>query len=214
LNEKPESPKLLAEPEEVKVRRQQLSEPHVAPLRDFVELIRKEAPGADVPDFDPWDGGIKAQILFLLEAPGPKARYGFVSRDNPDETAANFFHLNRNAGIPRDRTACWNVVPWFIGKNTAEQHTKIRPAKPEDIQRGAPYLLKLIAHFPNLKAVVFLGKKSASMSEHLRRNFPMLKFFEAPHPSPMFCNRRLNNPQKIQQVFCEVAEFLRSSGKL
>ena len=40
-----------------------------------------------------------AAILYLLEAPGRRAiESGFVSRDNPDETAKNFFLLNIEAG--------------------------------------------------------------------------------------------------------------------
>ena len=40
-----------------------------------------------IPHFDPLDGGSNAQVLFLMEAPGPKASAsGFVSRNNPDET--------------------------------------------------------------------------------------------------------------------------------
>jgi hypothetical protein len=47
-----------------------------------------------VPDFDPLDGGVNAQVLFLLEKPGPmaaedgkRAGSGFISRDNDDGTA-------------------------------------------------------------------------------------------------------------------------------
>lgn len=88
-------------------------------------------PQASIPDFDPWDGGVHAQVLFLLEAPGSKAvDSGFVSRNNPDETAKNFFELNRDAGIPRELTVIWNVVPWYIGDGA-----RIRAAKSQETRR-------------------------------------------------------------------------------
>ena len=96
-------PKLLGDAAAVAARLKELRSPHVAPLTAFVEELRGEAgPGADVPYFDPWDGGVDATILFLLEAPGPKAvRSGFVSRNNPDETAKTFFELTVEAGLDR-----------------------------------------------------------------------------------------------------------------
>ena len=73
-----------------------------------------------IPQFDPLDGGIDAECLFLLEAPGPKAvNSGFVSRNNPDETAKNFFELNVGAGLERSKTITWNVVPWYVGSGTS-----------------------------------------------------------------------------------------------
>src|SRR5437660_8308534 len=112
-----DKPKLLGSPQVCNDRRAQLHEPHIAPLTAFVEEVRRKAgAGAAIPDFDPWDGGVDAEILFLLEAPGPRAvASGFISRNNPDESAKNFFQLNAEAKIPRKRTVTWNVVPWYIG---------------------------------------------------------------------------------------------------
>ena len=84
------------------------SPPRVAALTEFVRALRAEAIAANlipsedhVPHFDPLDGEVEAGCLFLFEAPGPRAvGSGFVSRDNPDETAKNFFFLNREAGLP------------------------------------------------------------------------------------------------------------------
>jgi hypothetical protein len=76
-----------------------------------VPTIRRES-GFDVPDFDPLDGGVNAACLFVLEAPGSRAvGSGFVSRDNPDETAKNWMLLNHAAKMDRRRVAVWNIVP-------------------------------------------------------------------------------------------------------
>ena len=68
----------------------------------------------------------------LLEAPGPKAVLsGFVSRNNPDGSAKNFFEFNAQAKIPRKLTVTWNVVPWYIGDGK-----RIRSANRADLQNG------------------------------------------------------------------------------
>jgi uracil-DNA glycosylase len=91
--------KLLRDPMARTARQAELYEPHIAPLTEFVEKLRAEVGShGSIPYFDPWDSGIDAEILFLLEAPGARALFtGFISRNNPDETAKNFFELNRDA---------------------------------------------------------------------------------------------------------------------
>lgn len=108
-----QGPKSLALAHERALRLAAIELEHVAPLSAYVRALRKEmGPEYSIPDFDSMDGGVKADCLFLLEAPGPKAKVsGFVSRDNPDETAKNFYLLNQEAGIDRKRTVVWNIVP-------------------------------------------------------------------------------------------------------
>ena len=91
--------------------------PHITGLTRFVEELR-QMKGTDfhIPYFDPHDGGVQAKVLFLLEAPGPKAKgSGFVSRDNPDETAKNVRTMSREAGLNRTDFVIWNVCPWYVG---------------------------------------------------------------------------------------------------
>src|SRR5262245_33198532 len=62
-------------------REDRLNDPHVRPLMELVRYLRSR--GLDVPNVDPNDGGVNAQVLILLETPGPKAVASrFVSRDN------------------------------------------------------------------------------------------------------------------------------------
>src|SRR2546426_11964409 len=106
-------PKLLADPAACAARTKQLREPHIAPLTVFVEALRTQGgPDLSIPNFDPWDGGIDADILYLLEAPGPKAVLsGFISRTNPDDTAKYFFELNAEAKVRPKRTVTRSIVP-------------------------------------------------------------------------------------------------------
>lgn len=114
---KSDYPKSLGDAQLRAARLSMLNDSHVLPLTAFVNRIR----GAErlehrIPYFDPLDGGIEAKVLFILEAPGPKAvASGFISRNNPDESAKNLFLLLREAGFERRDTLLWNIVPWYIG---------------------------------------------------------------------------------------------------
>jgi uracil-DNA glycosylase len=122
--EKDDGPKTLGDPRVQKERCVALKAPHATALTRFVRALRKSTGQCTkIPFFDPFDGGTTARCLFLLEAPGPKAvESGFISRNNPDESAKNFFELNAEVGIPRELTVIWNVVPWYVGDGT-----RIRP---------------------------------------------------------------------------------------
>jgi uracil-DNA glycosylase len=195
--------KLFKDVMAVKARLEQLREPHIKPLSAFVEALRLEDDSRRIPYFDPKDGGINAECLFLLEAPGGKA-VEFISRNNNDETAKNFFELNCEAGIPRERTISWNIVPWYIG---TEDEKKIHAATVKDISDGTPHLLRLLKLLPKLRAVVFVGKKAQRVKEDVRRNTSGLEFFDSPHPSPLFVNRPGNRDILLNKLI-EVSHFI------
>lgn len=204
-------PKLLASPEARAARRQALDAPHMRPLVQFVAELRALAgPEAAIPDIDPWDGGVEAEVLFVLEAPGPKAvASGFVSRNNPDESAKNFFEFSAAAGLSRQRTAVWNIVPWYIGSGQ-----RIRPAVSPDIASGWPHLLRLLALLPRLRAVVLVGRKAQRVAPELAAARPDLRQFHTAHPSPMFVNRAPTNRARIEADLREVARWLDDASAL
>jgi uracil-DNA glycosylase len=141
-------------------RRRDLQLPHVAPLTALVDHIRKrERLQEDVPYFDPRDGGVNARVLFLLKAPGPGAvESGFVSHNNPDPSAKNFLELLSEAGIPREETVTWNLVPWAL----RDRQGNVREVEPADEEDARPYLERLFALLPNLKVVVLMGESARS----------------------------------------------------
>ena len=177
----------------------ELHAPHIAPLTRFVEQLRSEARcGAEIPYFDPWDGGVEASILFLMEAPGPKAvQSGFISRNNPDETAKNFFELNCEAGVDRTKTVIWNAVPWYIGDGK-----KIRPARSGDLDAGLRSFTRLLSLLHRLNTVVLVGRKAEKAAARFDLNHYVV--FTCPHPSPMFVNRDPDNREKILSVLKEL----------
>lgn len=188
-------PKLLGDAAAVAARLKEIHAPHIAHLTAFVEALRVEAgPGAQVPYFDPWDGGVGATTLFLLEAPGSRAvRSGFVSRNNPDETAKNFYELCIEAGIDRKKTIIWNAVPWYIGDGK-----KIRAATSKDLVDGLEPLARLLVLLPKLRVVVLVGRKAQKAAAQFDQNRYTL--FICPHPSPMFVNNAPGNRGKILDV--------------
>jgi uracil-DNA glycosylase len=202
-----DTPKLLGDSGAKAERVGLLREPHIAPLTDYVEKLRIEAgPGAEIPYFDPWDGGIEAVALFLLEAPGAKAvSSGFISRNNPDETAKNMFQLCQAAGIGRKATVLWNVVPWYIGDGK-----KIRAATPADLENGLKPLPRLLELLPQVKTIVLVGRKA----EKARPQICKMKYqvFVSPHPSPLYVNNAPGNREKILSIFQLVRESITEQG--
>lgn len=198
-------PKMLRDEAAQKQRLSQRAEPHVSSLAEFVRGLRnKMGPEVSIPYFDPWDGGVEAEVLFLLEAPGPKARNsGFISMNNPDGTAKNFFELIHAANIDRRRIALWNTVPWYIGSGD-----KIRPASTSDIVSGVESLADLLRLLPRLRVVVLVGAKAKKIEKHIQSIAPDLEVFSSPHPSPMFVNRRPGNREMILNSWIAVRLFM------
>ena len=81
------------------------------PLSAFIDTLRSARSEA-VPYPDPRDGGAKAQVLLLLEAPGRSAvASGFVSLDNSDGTARNLSGILSETGLARSEIIVWNIIP-------------------------------------------------------------------------------------------------------
>ena len=203
MNDHLDAPKLLASAEAREERRSGLNDRHMIALARYVEGLRERHSGRAIPDFDPWDGGTDAEVLFLLEAPGGKAiQSGFVSRNNPDETAKNFFELNSAIGLDRRRTATWNVVPWYVGSGT-----KIRPVLSSDIAVALSGLNELLPLLPSLRAVVLVGRKAQRVERHLEL-MGGLPIFRSQHPSPLFVNNKPGNRALVEGQLLEVVRYL------
>jgi len=163
----------------VALRVVKLSDPHMAPLRDFVETRRKAQPDLEFPDFDPCDGGLAADILFLFEKPGPMTSKnrngsGFISRNNDDPTAEATFRFMKIANLPRERTIIWNVVPGWNGS---------RKITASELSAGVDDLKELLLLLTNLRTIVLVGQKAQraiSLVEPLG-----LRIVTSAHPSPL-----------------------------
>jgi hypothetical protein len=163
-------------------RRAMLHEPHIEPLTAYVAKLRKRGYG-DVPEFDPLDGGIGAEVLFLFEKPGPmtakggtRVGSGFISRNNDDPTAEATFEFMERAGIPRKVTVTWNLIPGWNGT---------RKVTGQELRDGLSCIEELIRLLPKLRAVVLVGKHAAKAEVRLKANHPHLKVLNSAHPSPL-----------------------------
>lgn len=164
-------------------------------LKKYVNKIRKEQRlSSEVPEFDPKNGNENARFLFVLEAPGAKAikKTGFVSFDNPDQTAKNFKNQLRKARIDRTEIAIWNIVPWYLG-NTDK--SKIRPAKAQDIEKCLGYLDILVAQLKKLECIMLVGGAARQAHVHLSHK-TNARILSCHHPSPRVMN---NSPAKAKE---------------
>jgi hypothetical protein len=196
----PEAPRSLRNPAERERRRQYLDLPHMQPLVRYVGDLRHES-NIEVPDFDPFDGGTSAQILFLLEKPGPmtaaansdvQTGSGFISRDNDDPTAEATFRFMQEAGLPRELTILWNVVPWWNGT---------RKVTNAELRLGVAQVGRLMGLLPHLKVVVLVGRKAQRAYTLLSHT--CLPILRSDHPSPIV---RARLPERWRNIPCEWAK--------
>lgn len=156
-----------------------------------------------IPDFDPCDGGTQARVLFLLEAPGPRANAsGFVSSNNPDPTARNLWNLIHNAGIARTDTLIWNIVPWYVGENG-----HILPVNSTDIRQALPHLKELLALLPRLEMIVFVGRKAQFAKPQIRL-LTSLPIKHTCHMSGQVFNVWREKKKQTEEAFQNIAQFL------
>jgi hypothetical protein len=182
-------PRSMRDPNVRERRLAMLHEPQIATLSAYAHQLRSRGIG-EVPDFDPLDGGVDAQVLFLLEKPGPMTAAdggsGFISRNNNDASAEATFLFMQSAGIPRKLTVTWNVIPWWNGT---------RKVTTRELHEGVACVDDLIALLPKLRAVVLVGRKAARAEKHLQGK--NLALFRSAHPSPLV---RASNPQKWNAI--------------
>ena len=184
-------------------RLEDLGKPAMQPLSAFVDTLRSARSEA-VPYPDPRDGGAKAQVLLLLEAPGRSAvASGFVSLDNPDGTARNLSGILSETGLARSEIIVWNIVPWYIGTDK-----KIRAATRQDVTEGLAYLGSFLDLLPGLGTVVMMGRKAQAARSFLEEARPDLRLLETFHPSNQALTFDKSRRVHIAETLSEAGELL------
>ena len=205
----PDEPKSLRDDSVKQERQELLKESHVARLVEFVDELRSEKSREQssvfskehVPYFDPLDGGTEARCLFLFETPGPGAvKSGFISRNNPDESAKAFFELNKEANLDRCLTASWNVVPWYLGDGK-----RIRAARIKDIREGLEHLWSLLELLKDIQVVVLGGRKAQRAKSDTQDKRPDICVTDMWHPSPQSLRPVPSRREEILETLKKVA---------
>jgi uracil-DNA glycosylase len=200
----PDAPLALRDRAEIDRREGMLSMPHIRPLSEYATRVALSR-GSDcaLPYFDPCDGGVHARLLFLLEAPGPRAvKSKFVSRNNPDQSAKNMDGLLKEACLPRSQCVLWNIVPWYVGDGR-----RIRPVNKADINEALPHVNELLCILKQLRAVILVGKPAGS-AESALRTLTSLPIYLAPHPSPKVFNTRPEKRSEALTIFRGLTAFV------
>lgn len=147
--------------------------------------------GLALPGFDPAEAGVAAQVLVLLEAPGPMSHTengrrrpgtGFISVDNPDQSAANCWTVRRAAGLSEAVTLHWNIVPWYLGPAST------KPTASE-LAEGAAALRTLLPLLPDLRVVVLAGRYAQKGWDRHAAATADVDVLRVPHPSPLAMTR-------------------------
>ncbi|CAM3983195.1 uracil-DNA glycosylase [Tsukamurella ocularis] len=151
----PTTPRALGDPRVRRERAEHVRDPHVAPINALVDRIAEREGCGALPYADPLSGGVDAEVLFVLRAPEADAdpdRVGtrFLSLDNDDRVAALQFSVFREVGLPRMRTAGWNLCPFPLA-NPGGAPTDA------EVARAIPYHREMLAMLPKLKLVVLFG---------------------------------------------------------
>lgn len=158
-----------------------------------------------MPRFDPLDGGTEARCLILLETPGADMTAAdTVSRDNPTRTARNLTRFAQEAGLAREDTLLWNVVPWIVHA-PGERN---RPVRRSEITAGIALLPDLLDLLPRLRVVVLSGRPAAAAEPAIRRQRPALAVLTMPHPSPTIVCTSPAISQRIAATLAEAAAIL------
>ena len=182
-----------------------LHEPHVAPITELVEQLRKERATDSVPYVDPTLGGVRARVLFLLETPARAAalKSQMLSPDNDDPTAENLWKFYEESGLPRARAVHWNAVPWFMG--TVDKN---KGASIEDLKEGLIWLGRFRELLPELRLVVTMGgiAQRAFALHLLQPESRLLPWLAVAHPSDRVLRTNPELRGGIQMAFAKAAQ--------
>jgi uracil-DNA glycosylase len=184
------------------------SEEKMKPLLELVKELEEISDGRNVPNFDPDDGGVDAEALLLFQDPGPKVGTakklgtGFISEDNPDQTALRVKNIKKSTGLNRTRTLAWNAVPWEIEKK--ERDSEFARVKREKCL--TKLLKKLKGH--KLKAVALFGLYAQEFEGEVREADPDLRIFKTWHPGPQPMRRWPEKRREFEKTFQEIKDYL------
>ena len=183
---------------------------HIAPINKLVESLLSSQKDQWLPYVAPLYGGINAEILNVLQDPGPRTQTvggsGFICLENDDPTAENMCLFLQSAGIEPARALAWNADPWYINRNP----------KAEELNEGARAFGQLVKLLPKLRVLMLNGKAAQNMWKRAQRQGVSLPggivVIETFHTS----SRALLDEGRrghVQAAFEKAGNVLRSAGE-
>lgn len=207
-----DAPRGFRRPEAVRERLELLSirdSPLTAWSAGLVARRAFKQPGFMLPHIDPADAGERAQVLILLEAPGPMTNAGngrpgsgFVSSDNDDPTAENLWHLRHESGLDESKVMIWNIVPWYLGAAS-------RKPTADELRQGAVELRRVLGLLPDLQVVLLAGLHAQrGWAQHVApRVDDRITAIETWHPSPLSL-KQAGKREGLQRAFARASRLI------
>lgn len=186
----------------------------VGRLNELVERWRRGGPSGSrfVPWFDPDGAGTRAQVLLLMETPGPKTvaagDLGFSSLGNDDPTTRQVRRALTPSRLDPAQCLRWNVVPWALTGPDGRR----RSPRVDDLEDARPALSALLAELVDLRVVVPFG--SAALEGWMRyltlaEHPVVVPTLAVPHPSPVNGHRRQEALQRTTAALERAADLCR-----
>ena len=147
-------------------------DPHIAPINQLVDELRKGMGAGDstrwAPYVAPMYGGVNARILSVLRDPGPMTQdgkgSGFLCMENDDPTAEAISGLFAGVSIGAHEIVPWNVYPWYIN----------RAPTAAELEAGIEPLKQIIDLLPKLQVVMLHGGHAQNGWKRFTRRYPDL----------------------------------------
>lgn len=134
--------------------------PHIAPVNEHVEFLRKLRPGFEVPYVDPMHSVEDCRIVTLFSNTGEASPRGVVWAGD-DAAATRLLGLQFQLGLRPEWMMPWNTHPWFT---PGEANGKLTP---EQVNAGLKPLLTFLKAVPRASAIVAHGTEANRLAQML-----------------------------------------------
>lgn len=134
--------------------------PHIAPVNQHVEFLRRLRPGFEVPYVDPMHSVDECRIVSLFSNTGEASPRGYVWAGD-DAAATRLLGLQYQLGLRPEWIMPWNAYPWFT---PGEANGKLTP---EQLHAGLKPLLTFLKAVPRVSAIVAHGTEANRLAQML-----------------------------------------------
>ncbi|NYD76900.1 hypothetical protein SAMN05216555_1044 [Arthrobacter cupressi] len=134
--------------------------PHIAPVNEHVEFLRKLRPGFEVPYVDPMHSVEDCRIVTLFSNTSEASPRGTVWAGD-DAAATRLLGLQFQLGLRPEWMMPWNTHPWFT---PGEANGKLTP---EQVSAGLKPLITFLKLVPRASAIVAHGTEANRLAQML-----------------------------------------------